>query len=70
MSMKERAIEIINQHISDQMKIKLLVDLQLDCYNEMEAEDQNMRPEIEHDLAEGYRLAGKYLDRLRQKRLH
>lgn len=63
-NMRDCAKRIEHMHANNSVKVKLLKDLLLDCYNEMEAQDQNMHPEIQHDLAEGYRLAKDYLRRL------
>ena len=63
MDMKEKANSICNMLVSKDEKIRLLKDLMLDCYNEMEAQDQNMRPEVKHNNAEGYRIAK---DKLRE----
>ena len=61
MNMKKRVMDIYRMPMSDDMKIKWLNDFLLDCYLEMEAQDQNMHPEIKHNLAEGFRLAKNYL---------
>ena len=57
MDLVEEVTNISNMSISKQEKIKLLKDLMLDCYNDMEAQDQNMHPEVKHNNAEGFRLA-------------
>ncbi len=57
MDLVEEVTNISNMNISKQEKIKLLKDLMLDCYNDMEAQDQNMHPEVKHNNAEGFRLA-------------
>lgn len=64
MDMKKKAVEIYKMRISEQAKVKLLNDLLIDCYNEMEAQDQNMHPEVHHNLAECYRLAKNYIRKL------
>lgn len=46
------------------VKIKILNDLLLDCLNEMEAQDQNMHPEVQHRVSEGYRVIKDYLRQL------
>jgi len=59
-----RELEVINiymQDISTEEKCKKLNDFVLDCFNEMEAEDQNMNPEVRDNLASAYQLAKKYL---------
>lgn len=66
MDMKKRATTICDMHVGKDEKIKLLKDLILDCYNEMEAQDQNMHPEVRHDNAEGYRIAKNKLRELEQ----
>ena len=63
MDMKVKANSICNMQASKDEKIRLLKDLMLDCYNEMEAQDQNMHPEVKHNNAEGYRIAK---DKLRE----
>jgi len=45
-------------------KIRLLEDIVLDLRNEMEAQDQNMHPEIHNKLAEGLRLATNFIREL------
>ena len=64
MDMKEEAEKIYNQDIPTSMKIKYLNDLLLDCHNEMEAQDQNMHPEVQHKVSEGYRVIKNYLRQL------
>jgi hypothetical protein len=64
MNMKQKAKIIYRLPISNKRKIKLLNDIIIDCYNEMEAQDQNMRPDFTHNVAEGYRLAKNYVRRL------
>lgn len=64
--MKEKATSICDMQVGKDEKIKLLKDLILDCYNEMEAQDQNMHPEVRHDNAEGYRIAKNKLRELEQ----
>jgi hypothetical protein len=64
MDMKRKAEKISHMHVPEDVKIKLFRDLILDCYNEMEAQDQNMHPEIQHNSAEGLRVAKNYLRRL------
>ena len=64
MDMKKRAYEIHQMPVSKAIKIHLLQELIEDCLNEMEAQEQNMHPEVEHNLAEGYRVAKNYLRKL------
>ena len=61
MDMKKEADKIYSQNITKTLKIKMLNDLLLDCYNEMEAQDQNMHPEVQHRASEGYRVIKDYL---------
>ena len=61
MDMKKKAEEIYLMGIQQTEKIRLLNELILDCYNEMEAQDQNMHPEIRHNNAEGFRVAKNFL---------
>lgn len=64
MNRVKEVIDISLLEISDQEKCKKLQDFLLDCYNEMEAQDQNMHPEIKHNLAAAYQLAKNYLREL------
>lgn len=64
MDMKRKAEKISHMHVDEEVKIKLLCELILDCYNEMEAQQENMHPEIQHNSAEGYRVAKNHLRRL------
>lgn len=66
MDKKSEAERIYGLDISKSEKIQQLKDLLLDCLNEMEAQDQNMRPEVRHKMAEGYRLTKDYLRELEQ----
>ncbi len=67
MDRKKVAQEIYNMPVEISEKIRKLKELMLDCFNEMEAQDQNMHPEIKHKLSEGYRLAKDYLRELEQE---
>ncbi len=64
MDMIEKANTICDMQVNKDEKIRLLKDLILDCYNEMEAQDQNMHPEVKHNNAEGYRIAKNKLREL------
>ena len=64
MNMKKIAEEIYHRQISSAEKIKLLNELILDCNNELEAQNENMHPEVKHNLAEGLRVATDYIRRL------
>lgn len=64
MDMKKKVEAIYHMEISKQEKCKLLKDILIDTFNEMEAQDQNMHPEVQHNLSEAYRLAKDYLRQL------
>lgn len=59
--------ELFRMNISKEKKCKLLNDFLLDCFNEMEAVDQNMHPEIHDHLSEAYQLAKNYLRHLEEQ---
>jgi len=61
MDMKNEAMRVFNSAASKEEKMKLLKEIASDCLNEMDADDQNMHPETEHEIAEGYKAAKKYL---------
>lgn len=61
MNREIEVVEIYLMNISNEEKSKKLKEFLLDCYNEMEAQDQNMHPEVKHNLAEAYQLAKNYL---------
>ena len=65
MNLREEADKIYNMAISTEEKINKLKDLELDCMNELEAQDQNMSPETRHRLSEGLRKVRDYLNALR-----
>ncbi|KTD11064.1 hypothetical protein Lgra_2030 [Legionella gratiana] len=64
MNRDAEVMEIYHRNISKEEKIRLLEDIALDLQNEMEAQDQNMRPEIHNKLAEGLRLATNFIREL------
>lgn len=68
MNRELEVIEIYLMNISKKEKCKRLNDFLLDCFNEMEAQDQNMHPEIQHNLSEAYQLAKNYLRKLEASR--
>lgn len=70
MDMKERVRIIYKMSVRKSVKIRLLNELIIDCLNEMEAQEQNMHPEVEHNLAEGYRTAKNCLRKLQPHRMH
>ncbi len=61
LDMKKKAEGIYLLKVQKSEKIRLLEELILDCYNEMEAQDQNMHPEVKHNSAEGFRVAKNFL---------
>lgn len=61
MNMKKEAKRIYDSGISHEEKKRLLMEVIDDCLIEMDADDQNMHPEIEHEIAEGYKAAKMYL---------
>lgn len=61
MNMKRMAEDIYHKPIDNAEKIRLLNELILDCRNEMEAQNENMHPEVKHNMAEGLRLATDYV---------
>ena len=66
MNREIEVIEIYLTKISIHEKCKRLEEFLLDCHNEMEAEDENMRPEVKHNLAQAYQLAKNYIRELKQ----
>ncbi|OGV25736.1 MAG: hypothetical protein A3F18_01395 [Legionellales bacterium RIFCSPHIGHO2_12_FULL_37_14] len=68
--MKKKAESIERMHVKKALKVKLLKELLLDCLNEMEAQDQNMHPEVQHNVEEGYRIASNFLRLLTAKSIH
>lgn len=67
MDMIKRVDDIREMQAPVVTKIKLLEELLSDCKSEMDAQEQNMQPEIEHNLAECYRKASNYLRELQKK---
>lgn len=64
MDMKKIAEDIYHRSISHAEKIRLLNELIVDCNLELEAQSENMRPEVKHNVAEGLRVATDYIRRL------
>ncbi|OGV47617.1 MAG: hypothetical protein A3F46_05260 [Legionellales bacterium RIFCSPHIGHO2_12_FULL_42_9] len=67
MDRDEEVLEIYQRDISKAEKIRLLEEIALDLFNEMEAQDQNMHPELHNKLSEGVRLATDFLRELKEK---
>lgn len=61
MNMKRLADEIYKRSCEPAEKIRLLHELILDCRNELEAQNENMHPEVKHNVAEGLRIATDYV---------
>ena len=66
MNRDAEVLEIYHRNIDKQEKIRLLEDVALDIMNELEAQDQNMHPEIQNQLSEGLRLAKDYIRELHE----
>ena len=64
MSFHKKFQEIDYLNASDAEKIKQLKNIILDLINEMEAEDQNMHPEINHNVASKLQVATDALRRI------
>lgn len=65
MDMKEKAHLIYTSSETKELKIKRLQKILEDCLIEMDADDQNMNPEIDHNISEGYQVAKKYIESLK-----
>lgn len=59
-------LAIYRSKLNREEKIRLLEDLVLDMNNELEAQDQNMHPELQNKLSEGLRLATNFIRELRE----
>ncbi len=57
-------LKIYHSEVDKKEKIRLLKELALDLHNELEAQDQNMQPEIHNKLSEGLRLATNFIREL------
>ena len=64
MNVKHDAKTIYESSVSKDEKILQLRNIILDCKNELDAQEQNMRPEVRHNLSEGLRVATNYLREL------
>lgn len=65
MDRDKEALQIYQRPIDKKEKIRLLEDLVLDLTNELEAQDQNMNPQMHNKLSEGLRLAKDFIRELR-----
>lgn len=66
MNRDAEVLEIYQRKINKDEKIRLLKDIALDLFNEMEAQDQNMHPEIHNKLSEGLMLAKNLIREIEQ----
>ncbi|MAZ40192.1 MAG: hypothetical protein CMF49_08725 [Legionellales bacterium] len=66
MDVKQDANKIYESSMTRSEKINQLQNLILDSKNELDAQEQNMRPEIRHNLSEGLRVATNYLRELQK----
>lgn len=66
MNRDEEVLEIYQRDISKQEKFRLLEEIALDLLNEMEAQDQNMHPELHNRLSEGLRMVKNFLRELHE----
>ena len=57
----DEVMDIIHRNIPTDKKVNLLRNLLIDLKNEMEAQDQNMHPEIRTGVSEAYQLANQYI---------
>lgn len=67
MTKDAEVLEIYHRNISKKEKIHLLEEIALDIHNELEAQDQNMHPEIYNELSEGLRLATNFIRELHEQ---
>ncbi|AIT08545.1 hypothetical protein IB633_09125 [Francisella philomiragia] len=65
MNMLKEANLIYRMGINKKRKIYLLEQNAIDCSSEMDAQDQNMRPEICNNQSEGLRKTKDYLRKLK-----
>ena len=65
MNRDAEVLEIYHRNIDKDEKIRLLEDIALDLHNEMEAQDQNMHPELHNKLSEGLMYATNFIRELR-----
>jgi len=70
MNRDEEVLEIYSRNIDKEQKLRLLKDIALDIVNELEAQDQNMHPEIHNQLSEGLRLAKDFIRELDPDGVH
>ena len=61
------ALTIYHARLPPRKKLHLLEELALDLRNELEAEDQNMHPDVYDELSEGLRLTTNFIRELHQR---
>ena len=66
MDVKQDANKIYESSMTRSKKINQLQNLILDSKNELDAQEQNIRPEIRHNLSKGLRVATNYLRELQK----
>lgn len=66
MNRDTEVLEVYHRNIPKKEKIRLLEDIALDLHNELEAQDQNMHPELHNKLSEGMRLVTDFIRELRE----
>lgn len=68
MNRDTEVLAIYHRSIPREEKIRLLEDIALDLHNELEAQDQNMQPELHNRLSEGLRLATDFIRELQENK--
>ena len=67
MNRDTEVLAIYHRKITNEEKLRLLENIELDLRNELDAQDQNMHPEIQNRAAEGLRLATDFIRELHNK---
>jgi len=67
MNRDTEVLDIYNRDIPIKEKIHLLEELALDLYNELEAQAENMHPELHNKLSEGYMMAKNLIRKLQDE---
>jgi hypothetical protein len=67
MDREAEVLEIYHLRINKKEKIHLLEEIALDLRDEMEAQDENMHPDVYNKLDEGLRLATNFIRKLREQ---
>lgn len=66
MNMKTKAEAICHRHMQKAKKLRLLREFILDCRLELTAQNENMHPEVAHNVGEALRVASDYVRRLEE----